>query len=43
MKKMGIAGTCRASFYLYNTREDVDALVEGLKKVMEIFARVVKR
>nr|MBP7284113.1 aminotransferase class V-fold PLP-dependent enzyme [Leptospiraceae bacterium] len=36
-------GTCRASFYLYNTKEDVDALIEGLKKVMEIFSRVVKR
>jgi cysteine desulfurase/selenocysteine lyase len=43
MKKLGIAGTCRASFYLYNTKEDVDALIEGLKKVKEVFARVVKR
>lgn len=43
MKKMGIAGTARASFYLYNTKEDIDIFIEGLKKVMEIFARVVKR
>ncbi|EPG66224.1 cysteine desulfurase [Leptospira wolffii] len=39
----GIAGTCRASFYLYNTKEDVDALLGGLKKVKEIFGRVLKR
>ncbi|TGM99481.1 cysteine desulfurase [Leptospira dzoumogneensis] len=39
----GIAGTCRASFYLYNTKEDVDSLLVGLKKVKEIFGRVLKR
>jgi cysteine desulfurase / selenocysteine lyase len=43
MKKMKIAGTARASFYLYNTKEDVDALVDGLRKVKEIFGRVIKR
>ncbi len=43
MKKMKIAGTCRASFYLYNTKEDIDALINGLLQVKEIFARVVKR
>jgi cysteine desulfurase / selenocysteine lyase len=43
MKKNQIAGTCRASFYLYNTFEDIDALVEGLKQVKEIFSRVLKR
>ncbi|AJA49874.1 putative cysteine desulfurase [Clostridium pasteurianum DSM 525 = ATCC 6013] len=31
MKYMGVNATCRASFYLYNTKEDVDALAEGLK------------
>ncbi|MCB1180308.1 MAG: aminotransferase class V-fold PLP-dependent enzyme, partial [Leptospiraceae bacterium] len=31
------------SFYLYNTKEDVDALIEGIKQVKEIFSRVVKR
>lgn len=43
MKKMKIAGTCRASFYLYNTKEDVDRLIEGIHQVKEIFGRVVKR
>lgn len=43
MKKLQIAGTCRASFYMYNTREDIDALIEGIRQVKEIFSRVVKR
>ncbi|MCB1189041.1 MAG: cysteine desulfurase [Leptospiraceae bacterium] len=43
MKKLEIAGTCRASFYLYNTLDDVDRLIDGLKKVKEIFKRVIKR
>ncbi|HNI95974.1 MAG TPA: aminotransferase class V-fold PLP-dependent enzyme, partial [Leptospiraceae bacterium] len=43
MKKNGIAGTCRASFYLYNTKEDVDSLIQGVKKVKEIFSRVTQR
>jgi cysteine desulfurase/selenocysteine lyase len=30
-------GTCRASFYLYNTEEDVEALIHGVKKVIEVF------
>ena len=37
MKKLGISGTCRASFSIYNTKEDVDKLIEGLKKVKEVF------
>jgi cysteine desulfurase/selenocysteine lyase len=35
-KKFGISGSARASFYLYNTKEDIDALVAGIKKVKEI-------
>jgi cysteine desulfurase/selenocysteine lyase len=36
--RMGLAeGTCRASFYLYNTEEDVEALIRGVKKVIEVF------
>lgn len=31
MRYMKVNATCRASFYLYNTREDVDALIYGLK------------
>ena len=34
----GVAATVRASLALYNTREDVDALVRGLHKVREVFA-----
>ncbi|MDF3819027.1 cysteine desulfurase [Leptospira sp. 96542] len=43
MKQWKIPGTCRASFYLYNTKEDVDLLVDGLKKVKSIFSRVVRK
>ncbi len=39
MKKLGISGTVRASFYIYNTFEDIDKLVEGIKKVREKFAK----
>ena len=38
MQRFGIAATARASFALYNTREEVDALVEGIQKVREVFA-----
>ena len=37
MDRFGIAGTARASFALYNTREEVDRLVEALGLVQEIF------
>ncbi len=37
MTRFGIAATTRASLGAYNTREDIDALVEGLAKVREIF------
>jgi cysteine desulfurase/selenocysteine lyase len=37
MKKLDISGTVRASFYLYNGPEDVDALVRGIKRVRQIF------
>jgi len=37
MKRFGIAATARASFYLYNTEEDVDRLVGGLSVVGGIF------
>ncbi len=38
MNRFGIAGTTRASLAFYNTREEVDKLVEGIKKVKEIFS-----
>ena len=37
MDRFGIAGTARASFGLYNGFDDVDALVDGLGRVKEIF------
>ena len=36
-EKFGLPATSRASFYLYNTREEVDMLVNGLYKVKELF------
>jgi cysteine desulfurase/selenocysteine lyase len=38
MDRFGIPATARASFALYNTREEVDALVAGIEKVREVFA-----
>lgn len=38
MQRFGIAATARASFSFYNTREEVDRLVEGIQKVKEVFA-----
>ena len=37
MHRLGIEGTCRASFALYNTRDDVDALVAGIRRVSQMF------
>ncbi|MCH7544556.1 MAG: aminotransferase class V-fold PLP-dependent enzyme, partial [Proteobacteria bacterium] len=37
MERFGVPATVRASFGLYNTRDDVDALIGGLAKVREIF------
>lgn len=37
MKVMGLQSTARASFYFYNTEEEVDVLIEGLKKVKRVF------
>jgi cysteine desulfurase/selenocysteine lyase len=36
-EKFDIVGTARASFYLYNTKEEIDRLIEALYKVKEIF------
>lgn len=38
MKRFGVAATTRASFAFYNTRAEVDALVKGIGRVLEIFA-----
>ena len=38
MDRFGIPATARASFAVYNTRQDVDALVDGIGKAHEVFA-----
>ena len=38
MERLGVPATARASFALYNTKEDADALVRALGKVKELFA-----
>jgi cysteine desulfurase/selenocysteine lyase len=38
MKFFGIDGTVRASFSFYNTKEEVDYLIESLEKVKKLFA-----
>lgn len=37
MERLGVNGTARASFALYNTREEVDALVAGIERVARMF------
>lgn len=37
MLRLGISGTVRASFALYNTKEEVDALIAGIKRVSQMF------
>ena len=38
MDRFGVPATARASFAFYNTREEIDALVQGIHKVREVFA-----
>ena len=42
LRYMGLDSTCRASFYIYNTKEDVDRLIVALLKTKEIFAKWIK-
>jgi cysteine desulfurase/selenocysteine lyase len=37
MRVLGVAATARASVYLYNDRDDVDALAEALDGATDIF------
>lgn len=37
MERLGIAGTARASFGLYNTKEEIDVLVAGIERVAKMF------
>ena len=38
MNKLGVSATARASFYLYNTKEDIESLAESIKKTVGIFS-----
>lgn len=37
MDRLGISGTVRASFALYNTKEEIDVLVAGIRRVSQMF------
>ena len=41
LRYMGIDSTCRASFYFYNTKEDVDRLIMALKKAYKMFEKYI--
>ena len=43
MRFLGIDSTCRASFYIYNTKEDVDKLVKALDKAYNMFKNYIKQ
>jgi len=43
MRKLGLTATARASFYLYNTEAEADALVRALSKAKEVFSVVSHR
>ena len=38
MERFGLSAMARASFYVYTIREDIDALVQGLHKALQIFS-----
>jgi cysteine desulfurase/selenocysteine lyase len=38
MRRLGVAATTRASFYLYTVPEEIDRLFDGLRKVKQVFA-----
>lgn len=37
MERLGILGTCRASFALYNTKEEIDILAQGIERMAKMF------
>lgn len=38
MRKLGLTGTTRASFYVYNTEAEIDALVASLRRILKFFS-----
>ena len=43
MRFLGIDSTCRASFYIYNTKDDVDRLIAGLNKTYKMFEKYINK
>lgn len=43
MRRLGVSATARASFYVYNTIEEIDLLIKGLEKVRQVFHAVSSR
>ena len=43
LRYMGIDSTCRASFYFYNDKQDVDRLIKALNKAYEMFEKYIKK
>ena len=43
LRSLGIDSTCRASFYIYNTKEDVDKLVKALNKAYSMFKKYLNK
>ena len=41
IRYMNIPATCRATFYIYNTKQDVDKLVQGLQKAYNMFSKFI--
>jgi cysteine desulfurase/selenocysteine lyase len=37
MRKLGLTGTTRASFYIYNTEEEIDVLVQSMRRILKFF------
>jgi len=37
MKKLGLTSTTRASFYVYNTEQEIDTLVASLRRILKFF------
>ena len=42
MRFLGVDSTCRASFYIYNTKDDVDKLVKALDKAYNMFKNYIR-
>ena len=43
LRYLGMDSTCRASFSIYNTKGDVDNLVEALKKAYKMFEKYINK